>query len=170
MTTRIVPVRWADVQVADTVELQGKKWTVVKVKSKDARRVKVTVERKGETFSANVAKKGQAMKVEAIPTKPWTEPDTPAERVVEEILGATIEAIKPGPDEAYIVPPVDVSTIASHMLIYHGIEAVDVRVVGGWDQAKAEHDAEHKRDIDTLHVPHRHQAGRPVVDIGPRFH
>lgn len=170
MTTRTVAVMWRDVRAGDVVELQGKKWKVEKTKLKDARRVKVTVERKGETFSANVGLKSQVLRHERIATKPWTEPDTPAEKVVEEILGATIEAVKPGDGEVWVCPPVDVSTIASHLLIYHGIEKVDVRRVGGWDEAKAEHDAEHKRDIDDLHVPHRHDAGRPVVDVGPRFH
>lgn len=167
---RTVAARWADIRKGDVVELQGKPWKVTKTKLKDARRVKVTVERDGETFSANVQLKAQVTKIEKAATKPWSEPDTPAEKVVEEVLGATLEAVKPGLDEAYIVPLVDVSTIASHMLIFHGIEAVDVRAAGGWEQAKADHDAEHERDIDDLHVPHRHAAGRPVVDIGPRFH
>lgn len=169
MTTRTVAVRWSDVQVGDTVSLQDKKWRVVKAKPKgDA--VKVTVERKGDTFTAAVPVKGQVLRFEKVATKPWTEPDTPAEKVVEEVLGATLEAVKPGDGEVWVCPPVDVSTIASHMLIYHGIEKVDVRRVGGWEEAKAEHDAEHKGDIDDLHVPHRHDAGRPVVDVGPRFH
>jgi hypothetical protein len=167
---RRVAVRWGDVRAGDTVILQEKPWQVVKSKLKDARRVKVTVERKGEIFSANMPIKAQVMRVEPIATKPWSEPDTPAEKVVEEVLGATLEAVKPSDDEVYVVPPIDVSTIASHMLIFHGIELVDVRRVGGWEEARAQHDAEHERDIDDLHVPHRHDAGRPVVDIGPRFH
>lgn len=165
-----VAVRWQDVNAGDAVELQGKKWIVKKCERTADHKIAVTVERKGKTFSAELGPKDQALRFEQIPTKPWSEPDTPAEAIVEEVLGASLEAVKLSEGEVWIVPPVDITTIASHMLIYHGIEGVDVRVVGGWEEAKAQHHADHEQSIDDLHVPHRHEAGRPVVDIGPKFH
>lgn len=162
-----VAVTWADVAKGDSVILESEAWTVAKVKA-DGKKVRVTVERKGKTFSAKVPARGQVERVEIIKGKAWSEPDTPAESVVAEVLGATVEAVRPGKDECWIVPPVDQATIGSHLFLYHGIDPAG-RESGAYETMLKVHAEDHERDLAELHVPHRHSKKRPIVDIGPRF-
>lgn len=168
-----VAVTWADVKKGDRVLLQGelgRAWTVAKAKP-DGKKVHVTVEREGKSFSGKMPARGQVERYEKLKGKAWSKSDDKAEEAVKEILGAELIAIKPGPDEAYIVPLVDVSTIAAHLLTFHGItDALAGRESGAWERMVKLHDADHERPIDELHVPHRHDKKRPVVDVGPKFH
>lgn len=165
---RRVAVTWADVVKGDRVKLnEGPAWTVAKAK-RDGKKVAVTVELDGKRFSERMPAKGQVERFEKIGGKAWSEPDTPAEKVLADVLGAEVEAVQPGPGELWVVPPVDQSTVAAHLFVYHGIDPAG-REVGDVEGMLARHNADHERDAADLHVPHRHSRKRPVVDIGPRF-
>lgn len=164
---RTVAVTWADVAKGNVVILEGDAWTVAKIKT-EGKKTRVTVERKGKSFSAKVPAKGQVERREPIKGKAWSETDTPAEEVVAEVLGGKLEAVQPGKGEIWIVPPVDQSTIAAHLFVYHGIAPAG-REAGSVESMMEAHAEDHERDADELHVPHRHSKKRPVVDIGPRF-
>lgn len=90
-----------------------------------------------------------------------------AEANLRGILGAKLVGVQLAPDEEWVVPPVDVSTIASHLFLFHGIELVDVRRVGGAEKAKEIHDHEHANP-SMLKVPHRHSNERPSVHRASR--
>jgi hypothetical protein len=170
MTTTIAK-RWKDVTVADLVEVKGIVYSISKLKTTGKGRVKATI-RNAQTrveYKITVAGKSQAEVVEIRKTKKWSKPDDQAEVNVIEGLGAKLVGIKPDEDEDYIVPLVDVSTIAAHLYLFHGIDPVDVREPGGYEYAVELHDAEHANPIDQLHVPHTHETNRPVVTKGPRF-
>jgi len=175
---RKVAVTWADIKKGDRVELPDARdkmtgrsvWDVLKAKA-EGKKVKVTVSREGRTFSGKMPARGQVERFEPIKTEKWGKPLGKAEEVVKDILGADIAGVKPGEDELWVVPPVDPSTIAAHLLTFHGItDALAGREEGGWERMRDLHDADHEKDPEKLHVPHRHDKRRPVVDIGPRFH
>lgn len=51
---------------------------------------------------------------------PWERPVDRLEKKLDELLGARLVAESKDEKEGYYVPPVDVSTIASHLLFLHG--------------------------------------------------
>lgn len=173
---RKVAVTWADIKKGDRILLPDVNsivghsvWDVLKAKA-DGKKMRVTVARGGKEFSGKMPAKGQVERYEAIKGKAWDKADDAAEEAVKEILGAELLGIKPGPGEAYIVPLVDVSTIAAHLLTFHGItDALAGRESGAWERMVKLHDTDHERPINELHVPHRHDKKRPVVDVGPKF-
>lgn len=168
---RKVAVTWADVAKGDRVILAGehRAWTVTKAK-RGGKKVAVVVERDGKTFGAKMPAKAQVERFEKIKGKgkAWTEPETKGEEVVAEVLGAKLEAIRPASGEVWVVPPVDQSTVAAHLFLYHGIDPAG-RELGDIEGMLETHAGDHERPIDDLHVPHRHSKRRPVVDIGPKF-
>ncbi|UYL87165.1 hypothetical protein QEH40_gp44 [Microbacterium phage OscarSo] len=92
---------------------------------------------------------------------PWETPHGRIERKLDEILGARLVGESTGP-EGYYVPPVNVTTIAAHMAVFHGgiPEACD-------DEGKmmlahaAQHDAA-KKGESVLAVNHWHTEKRPA--------
>lgn len=99
------------------------------------------------------------------PTKasgdPWETPSGRIERKLDELLQARLVGESKDEATGYYVPPVDVTTIASHMAVFHGgiPEACD-------DEGKmlAAHAAQHdaaKRGEGVLAVNHWHTAKRP---------
>lgn len=52
---------------------------------------------------------------------PWDKPKGAAERAVEEILGAVLVGEADDESAGYNVPPVDLSTVAAHLLLFHGV-------------------------------------------------
>jgi hypothetical protein len=49
----------------------------------------------------------------------WTTPRGKAEKVFERVLGARLVGEATDVDKGYYVPPVDVTTVASHMALFH---------------------------------------------------
>lgn len=196
---------WADVEEGDDVELNGRTWTVVKIKEK-GKRAKVTVERKGVRASSEVRLKdavrivgrtplfdgdgranrwatdAEARKAEAesaparleagdpsvtkAPAKPkggeWDKPVGKAEKAVTSLLGARLVGEATDPNRGYYVPPVNVTTVAAHLALFHG----GIPSACDDDEGKmlAAHDAQHaaaKRGEGILSVNHWHEARRP---------
>ena len=92
---------------------------------------------------------------------PWEEPRDRIERKLDAILGAKLIAESDGKGDGYYVPPVDVTTIAGHLVTFHP---------NTYDPAKDEvamlagHDHEHKMVLEgkaKLHVNHWHTKTRP---------
>jgi hypothetical protein len=94
---------------------------------------------------------------EHAPGDPWKKPQDQAEANVTAILGAKMLGVQTEAGGVYAVPPVDPSTLKSHLFLMHNIQA------GGRSHKalKDEHDAEHTRDIADLFVPHHHTKTRP---------
>lgn len=174
--TRVhVQKRWADVSKFDLVELAGEPYAVAKVGAVKNGKVKVTVRTPGgDEFTSKMNAKHGVDVIELVKRKrtTWAKPEDQAEANIVDGLGAVIMGTRPTPTQEWIVPPVDISTIAAHLYIFHGISSVDVRKPGGYAEALELHDAQHELDqagSATLHEPHRHEADRPVTVIGPRF-
>lgn len=106
---------------------------------------------------------------EAAQTKPpakakgadWKKPADKVERSLEKNLGARLVGETKNEDAGYYVPPVDVSTVAAHLAIFHGgiPDACD-------DEAKMlrAHDAQHAaaaKGEGVLAVNHWHTERRP---------
>lgn len=104
-------------------------------------------------------------RVTEAPEKPaggkWNKPADDAEKTLGKILGAHLVAESKNEDEGYYVPPVDVSTVAAHLALFHGgiPEACD-------DEGKMlrAHEAQHAAALKgegILAVNHWHEERRP---------
>lgn len=170
-TRRRIQTRWSDVHEHMVIELKGELFTPVSIKTKGDK-LKVTI-RNAKTGAEFTSKVNPAHGVDVIELvtrreKSWTKPDDQDEANIVEGLGAKIVGVKPAAGELWIVPNVDVSTVAAHLYIFHGIDPAASELSGqAWIQ---QHQFEHDTKTETqLFEPHRHEAGRPVVEIGPRF-
>lgn len=201
--------RWADVKKGDSVELVGRKWTVVKIKP-DGKRAAVKVEH-GERTAKSVVKLKDAVKIyrgAAAPAKReplhdedaqrrWatekeylaamgrggleagdrtaTEPSEKpkgkkwdakpekgtVEHVVGKALGARLVGESKDTSRGYEVPPVDVSTVAAHLAVFHGGIPEHVEDEGAMCRMHtAQHDAA-KKGEGILAVNHWHTERRP---------
>lgn len=124
------------------------------------------------------AKPAEAPKREAIPagdpsiTKaprklsgdPWDTPRDKVERRLEAVLGAVLIAEATDESEGYYVPPVDVTTIMGHWVVFHGGDPTDYE--GEAETIKA-HEFEHADRLKDpgayapLKVNHWHTKTRP---------
>lgn len=172
------PKKWADVSVDDRVILKGKPWTVsaIVVEGKIAR---VTIAGRTKDFPkkevvevvrwkpidfgklADKAEKARKpKKPRTTPGEKWTEPQGKVEKRIAKVLSGTLVGVAED-GETYIVPLLDPSTIAGHLLTFHGL-TLDGRY---YAKALAIHDDEHARfergDLG-LHVPHWHEKRRPA--------
>lgn len=173
-TTRTrVAKAWRDITKFDLVELGDDLYNVVKVKPLDGGKVKVTVrDSSGSEFTSKMVAKHGVDVIELVKRKEkrWSKPDDQAEANIVDGLGAVILGVKPSATECYIVPLVDVSTIASHLYLFHAITPPNIKEEGGYDEAVALHDADHEAKVlADLFEPHIHEAKRPEVTVGPRF-
>lgn len=138
----MVKKKWAKVRPGEVVELGGREWTVDKIKPK-GKRLRVAV-RSGSHRAESKVDPADKVKIidEARSTKPAqrrgkpkpppTKPPKPAEgdpwetqqdrieRKLGEILGARLVGEATGEDAGYYVPPVDVTTVAAHVAVFHG--------------------------------------------------
>ena len=94
----------------------------------------------------------------------WDTPATKVERKLDKILGARLVGVSTDEDAGYYVPPVDITTVAAHLAIFHGgiPDACD-----GEAQMLAAHDAQHaaaKTGEGVLAVVHWHVEKRPEED------
>lgn len=99
---------------------------------------------------------------EAPAGKKWDKPQGDAEKMLDKILGARLVAESKDEAQGYYVPPVDVSTVAAHLVVFHGgiPEACDD------DEGKMlkAHDAQHAAALKGeafLSPQHWHSERRP---------
>lgn len=195
---------WGDAKKGDVVEIDGRRWTVVKLKRK-GKKAKVVVDYKGRRAETTLKLSQRVKIVDANGTKlhdpegaqrrwatkrehdekltpsrglppgdpaqtkppakakgdPWETPAGRIERKLDELLQARLVGETSDESAGYYVPPVDVSTIASHLALFHGgiPEACDD------DETKmlAAHKAQHDEALRgaPLAVNHWHTAKRP---------
>lgn len=95
----------------------------------------------------------------------WETPVGRVERKLDALLGARLVGISKDEDSGYYVPPVDASTVAAHLALFHGgiPEACDD------DESKMlrAHDAQHdaaKKGEGVLEVNHWHTEKRPKIE------
>lgn len=161
--------RWRDVVAGDRVELKGAEWTVVKAKHKRGKPSRVTVSRPGRSdFTSDVDPKGCVKRLSAETlhqngddvTSKAGEIDMTAARmdraqkVVEKALDAKHVAdgkvyAERGP---FVVPAVDVTTVASHLHIMHGTDVSGLAEASMLDS----HQNQHASGAAQAH-PHTHE-------------
>lgn len=167
--------KWAKVRRGDVVELGGREWTVEKIKPK-GKHLRVDVRSGGHTASSKVDPDEKVRLAGGEPKRPRTTPPKPAtgdpwetqqdriERKLDEILHARLVGEATDTDVGYYVPPVDVTTIASHMAIFHGgipdaAEGDEARMLELHSRA---HVATEAGD-ETLAINHWHTDRRPTT-------
>jgi hypothetical protein len=173
---------WADVAKGDRVELGGQEWRVEKIKPK-GKRAKVTVSAKRGTFTNEVKLKDAVTLPGAAPLHDdagaqtrwavtadeaaetvadvWDTPTDKAEKRLAKILGARLVGESHDGGKEWYVPPVDVSTVTSHWMVFHGGDAW--HTVSSSDLLPlhvAEH-AEAAAGTRILEVAHVHTEERP---------
>jgi hypothetical protein len=98
---------------------------------------------------------------------PWETPADRIERKLDKILGARLVAETPDEAQGYYVPPVDVSTVAAHLVMFHARDheqALTWRELGVDDMLELHRD-EHAAALEgpfTLAVNHWHTEARPA--------
>lgn len=120
---------------------------------------------KGEAREVGAAlKAGDAAAVKP-PAKakgdPWERPADRIERKLDELLQARLVGISTDEDAGYYVPPVDVSTVASHLALFHG----GIGMSDDESAMLAAHAAAHAEALKgvPLAVNHWHTAKRPEI-------
>lgn len=115
----------------------------------------------GASAGLKPGKAKQTKPPEAATGSPWETPADRIEKKLDEILGARLIAETGNEKLGYYVPPVDITTIAAHLAVFHGgiPEAVDD------DEAKmlAVHRAQHDAALKgaALAINHWHTEKRP---------
>lgn len=98
------------------------------------------------------------------PRKPgpdlWETPANRIERKLDELLSARLIAETPNEDAGYYVPPIDVSTVAAHLALFHGGIPPACEDEGAMLKAHESQHAEAVRGLP-LAVNHWHTATRP---------
>lgn len=177
---------WSKIRKGDVLDLGGREWTVEKIKpGKKKAEVKIRhksnvvrdtvrladkvriAERRATSAPQKPAKTKPPKKMPPEPPKPaegdpWETQQDRIERKLDDILGAKLVGESIDGAATYYVPPVDVTTIAAHLLIFHG--GVDAHEAGA-DMLKR-HAAEHaaaERGETTLTMPHWHTEQRPTT-------
>lgn len=89
---------------------------------------------------------------------PWERPIDRVEKKLDEILGARLVGVQVS--EGVIVPPVDVTTVASHLAIFHG--GIPAACESEVDMLRV-HEAQHAESTKglPLAVQHWHEETRP---------
>lgn len=91
----------------------------------------------------------------------WDTPETRAEKKLDAILGARLVGEATDEKAGYYVPPVDVSTVAGHLMIFHGgIPAACEDEAGMLAAHEAQHAGAKKGEL-ALAVNHWHTEKRP---------
>lgn len=92
---------------------------------------------------------------------PWDTPRDKVERRLDTILGARLVGETDDESSGYYVPPVDVSTVAAHVALFHDADPSE----HGIDDLMQIHDDQHAAALNgaPLHVNHWHTEQRPAV-------
>lgn len=130
-------VKWSKVSRGDTVVAGGIPWVVEKIKIK-GKRAKVTIRNGSRVAESKVdlADKVKLAPSSSAPKKekprkpisrkppapatgnPWETQEDRIEKKLDQILGAKL--IGEGDERGFYVPPPDITTIDTHMLVFHG--------------------------------------------------
>lgn len=191
MTKQAAKVRWAKIQRGEVVELGGREWTVekiehgkkkatVKIRHKgNVVRDKVALTDKVRVVALDplVATRGRPQRQRSEPAKaiepmppapptpatgsPWETQNDRIEAMLGDVLRARLVGESVDGAKTYYVPPVDVTTIASHLTIFHD------GTTPGEDEFKMleRHANEHaaaERGKTALALPHWHTEQRPT--------
>lgn len=172
--------RWSKIRRGDTIVAAGREWTVEKLKpgkrriavrirsGKHVAEQKVDPDEKitlAEPKQTKPARERAPKPQPATPPKPaegdpWETQQDRLERKLDKILGAHLVGEATDVDAGWYVPPVDISTVAAHMAIFHGgIPDVDGGVI------LDVHGEEHRRALSgerALAVSHWHTEKRPT--------
>lgn len=170
---------WAKIRRGDVVELGGRDWTVERIKA-GKKKADVRV-RSGSRTAESRVRLDEKVRI-AAPPKPEKKPKRPAatppktphgdpwetqqdrvERKLDELLSARLVGESTDGGEAYYVPPVDVTTIAAHLAIFHAA-TYDQSLTAG--EMLAQHEREHAAALAGDHdlVPHHwHTELRPTT-------
>lgn len=93
---------------------------------------------------------------------PWETQQDRIEKQLERILGARLIGEATDTDAGYYVPPVDVTTVAAHLVIYHG---TDITALDATEMLKVHHQ-EHEDHLAGSHrfaQNHWHTEKRPTT-------
>lgn len=179
--------RWGVIRKGDILDLGGKPWTVEKIKPgkrkaevkirhrgnvvKDTVRLddKVRVLERASASQRSAPAASEPVKPRPMPTEPpkkatgnpWETQQDRIEQKLDEILGARLVGESKDGGETYYVPPVDGSTVASHLLIFHAEGPQPGETV---EDMLMRHGEEHKaaeRGEASLRVTHWHTEKRP---------
>lgn len=180
---------WGKVKPGTVVELSGREWTVEKVKPKGGGRVKVTVSRGGNTASDVLkadakVKIAEARRPDPKPKKrkpaprtppkpatgdPWETQQDRVEKKLDALLGARLIGEATDADAGYYVPPVDVTTVAAHLVLFHGgipewAEGDEAKMV---DAHNRDHLAARAGNVE-FPINHWHTEKRPTSKKGKK--
>lgn len=91
----------------------------------------------------------------------WDRPSDRVEKMLDKLLGAHLVGEATDEESGYYVPPVDITTIAAHLVAFHGVSPRDYR---DEDDMLAWHEAQHAAALkgDAILSPqHWHSEKRP---------
>ena len=201
---------WADVKPGDVLELNGRGWSVVKIKPRGKKadvkvrfgkqeakstvklsdRVRI-IERRGaaavkkspvQDDDGTMQRWAKKKELEAVlgkgsvippgdaavkkpPAKPaggsWTKPVGKVEKILDDVLSARLVGESHDETKGYYIPPVDVSTVAAHLDVFHG--GIPDSCDGEAEMLMA-HGAQHDAAVageGILAINHWHTAKRP---------
>lgn len=169
---------WAKIRRGDVVELGGRDWTVEKIKA-GKKKADVRV-RSGSRTAESRVRLDEKVRI-AEPPKPKkvkrpapTPPKTPhgdpwetqqdrIEKKLGELLNARLVGESTDGGEAYYVPPVDVTTVAAHLVIFHAATYDQAMTPG---EMLRQHEREHAEALvgDRDLIPHHwHTELRPTT-------
>jgi len=161
---------WSKVKKGDRLDLGGRVWTVEKIKPgkkkaevrirhkanvvrdtvKLADKVRISdqpepTRRRADPAPAPKAKPKKQAKHPPEPATgdPWETQQDRIEKQLGQILGARLVGEATDPDAGYHVPPVDITTVAAHLAIFHG--TIDPTASG--TDMLAQHEKEHEEHL-----------------------
>lgn len=96
---------------------------------------------------------------------PWSDPKPGVESMLRELIGARLVAETDDEKAGHYVPPVNVSTVAAHLVLFHGVDTSNPNLGDEGAMLKA-HEFEHAaalRGEMVLAVNHWHTEKRPKI-------
>lgn len=178
--------RWSEIRRGDIVAAGGRDWEVLKITlGKKKAEVKIRhksnvvrdtvrladkvriAERKATSARPTPAKVKPPKKMPPEPPKPadgdpWETQQDRIEKKLDSILGAKLVGESIDGAATYYVPPVDASTIAAHLLIFHGGIGEGEEETDMLKRHVGEHAAAEAGET-TLTMPHWHTEQRPTT-------
>lgn len=180
---------WSKVKKGDVLDLGGRQWTVEKIKPgkkkaevrirhksnvvrdtvKLAEKVRISDappprERRAPAAPAKPAKQKKQKVTPPIAAHgdPWETQQDRIEKQLAKILGARMVGEATDPDVGYFVPPVDITTVAGHLAIFHGTIDPTADVADMLAQHALEHE-EHLAGDRRFVQNHWHTEQRPTT-------
>jgi len=180
---------WAKVKPGDVLDLDGRAWTVEKIKP-GKKKAEVKIRHKSNVVRDTV-KLADKVRISDVPppraaqgsrsapasTKPvkqkkrppekasgdpWETQQDRIEKQLGQILGARLVGEATAENAGYYVPLVDITTVAAHMVIYHGTDITDLAEIGMLKLHEQEH-AEHLDGKRNFLQNHWHTEKRPTT-------